>query len=91
MSIDGSDVPKWITREGFLKVGNGDSYYVLDNAYVDFQLEASDTDSIAGDILNYYLIPAGGQLPPGLTLSASGRITGFTDPRPKKGTVANGR
>jgi hypothetical protein len=80
MSVDGSDVPRWITGEGFLKVGNGDSYYVLDNAYVDFQLEAADTDSIAGDILNYYLVSAGGQLPPGLTLSASGRITGFTDP-----------
>jgi hypothetical protein len=35
---------------------------------------------IAGDQLEFYLAPRGGELPPGLTLSRSGRITGFTDP-----------
>jgi len=80
ISVDGSDIPEWITKEGFLKVGDNEAYFVLDNAYVDFQLEATDPDLNAGDILEYFLIPQGGQLPPGLTLSRSGRITGFTDP-----------
>jgi hypothetical protein len=80
ISVDGSDEPRWITNEGFLKVGNGESYYVLDNAYVDFQLEATDTDVIVGDVLEYYLVPTGGEIPPGLTLSSAGRISGFTDP-----------
>jgi hypothetical protein len=34
----------------------------------------------AGGELTYYLVPNGGSLPPGLELSSSGRITGFTEP-----------
>ncbi len=80
ISIDGSDEPFWITKEGFLNVGQGESYFVLDNARVDFQLEADDPDLTAGDSLEFYLSPMGGELPPGLTLTRDGRITGFTDP-----------
>jgi len=80
ISVDGSDVPQWITKEGFLNVGNGNSYFVLDNAYVNFHLEAIDPDINAGDELEYYLSPAGGDLPPGLSLSRDGIISGFTDP-----------
>ena len=80
ISIDGSDIPEWITPEGFLNVGNGESYFVLDNAKVDFQLEVVDPDIVAGDSLEFYVLPNSGQLPPGLSLSRSGRITGFTDP-----------
>ena len=80
IDVDGSDIPQWITREGFLNVGQGENYFVLDNSYVDFQLEATDTDLTAGDRLEYYLSPMGGQLPPGLSLNRDGRITGFTDP-----------
>ena len=80
LSVDGADMPSWLTREGFLNVGQGENYFVLDNAYVDFQLEASDTDETIGDVLEYYIVPNGGELPPGLSLSKTGRITGFTDP-----------
>jgi len=80
LSVDGADLPEWLTPEGFLNVGQGENYFVLDNALVDFQLEAEDTDEIIGDILEYYLVPNGGQLPPGLSLSRDGRIYGFTDP-----------
>lgn len=80
IAVDGSDEPEWITQEGFLKVGKGQSYYVLDNSYVNIQLEAEDTDINAGETLEYFLMPRGGQLPPGLTLSSDGVISGFTDP-----------
>lgn len=80
LTVDGSDIPYWITKEGFLKVGPGNAYYVLDNSYVEFQLEADDTDLNAGDVLEYYLVPSGGELPPGLSLSNTGLISGFTDP-----------
>ena len=80
ISVDGSDLPQWVTREGFLQVGNGDNYFVLDNEYVNFHLSAIDPDENAGDILEYYLIPSGGELPPGLSLSRDGVISGFTDP-----------
>jgi len=65
LSVDGADAPEWITEEGYLQVGNGEAYFVLDNSRVNFQLESYDTDIIAGDKLEYYLIPMGGQLPPG--------------------------
>jgi len=80
LGVDGSDQPVWLTREGFLNVGLGEAYFVLDNAQVDFQLEAADPDLIAGDTLTFYLIPNGGLLPPGLSLSNTGVISGFTDP-----------
>ena len=80
ISIDGDDAPQWITREGFLNVGPANAYYVLDNSYVNFQLEVRDPDIIAGDTIEYYLIPNGGELPPGLNLTRDGRINGYTDP-----------
>jgi len=80
LAVDGSDAPVWLTKEGFLNVGQGEAYFVLDNAKVDFQLEAYDSDVIAGDTLEFYLVPNGGLLPPGLNLSKDGRISGFTDP-----------
>lgn len=82
LSVDGSDLPEWITPESFLNVGFGDNYFALDDSEVDFQLEATDTDVVAGDVLEYYLMPNGGKLPPGLTLSKTGRIYGFTKPIP---------
>ena len=80
IAIDGADAPQWITKEGFLNIGQGEAYFVLDNSYVDYQLLAKDTDEIAGDILEYYITATSGELPPGLTLSRTGRISGFTDP-----------
>ena len=80
IAVDGSDRPIWLTNEGFLNVGPAEAYFVLDNSPVNFQLEARDTDVIAGDILEFYLIPNGGLLPPGLSLSKTGLISGFTDP-----------
>jgi hypothetical protein len=80
LSVDGEDIPAWVTKEGFLNVGAGESYFVLDNARVEFQLDATDTDLTAGDTLEYFLVPMGGELPPGLSLSRDGLISGFTDP-----------
>jgi hypothetical protein len=80
IAVDGSDQPIWLTNEGFLNVGPAEAYFVLDNSPVNFQLEARDTDVIAGDILEFYLVPNGGLLPPGLSLSKTGLISGFTDP-----------
>ena len=80
LAVDGSDRPIWLTQEGFLNVGPAEAYFVIDNAQVNFQLEARDTDLIVGDVLEFYLMPNGGILPPGLSLSKSGLISGFTDP-----------
>lgn len=80
IGVDGADNPQWITKEGFLNIGAGKDYFVLDNAYVNFQLEAYDPDTLVGEKLEYFLMPFGGELPPGLGLSSDGIISGFTDP-----------
>jgi hypothetical protein len=80
LTVDGSDAPEWLTREGFLPVGINNTFFVLDNAFVNFQLEAYDPDVIVGDVLEFYIPPGGGELPPGLSLSQEGIIRGFTDP-----------
>lgn len=78
--VDGSDAPQWLTSEGYLPVGINNTFFILDNAFVNFQLEAYDPDLNAGDNLEFYIPPGGGELPPGLALEQSGRIIGFTDP-----------
>ena len=79
-TVDGSDAPQWLTKEGYLPVGENSTFFVLDNSFVNFQLEAYDPDVIIGDTLEYYIPPNGGELPPGLTLTKTGQIIGFTDP-----------
>lgn len=56
------------------------AFFVLDSAPVEFQLQAIDSDLRAGQKLNYYIADNDGELPPGLTLSSEGLISGFVDP-----------
>ena len=89
MTIEGSDSPEFITPGGDLAL-KGSQYYVLDNTYVDFQLEAYDSDTAAGQQLTYFIESNNGQLPPGLTLDPTGRIYGVIEPalsiKPSDGT-----
>ena len=78
--INGEDEPTWITPSGALSVGPNKLYFVLDNSYVDYQLEASDVDLSAGDSLEYYIGGGDGELPPGLELTKTGKIIGKVDP-----------
>ena len=80
ITVEGADAPLWLTREGLLPVGPNSTFFVLDNDRVDFRLEALDPDIPAGDELEYYIPWNGGELPPGLSLSRDGKISGFTDP-----------
>lgn len=78
--VDGSDNPIWVTPEGLLPVNPNNLYFILDNTPVDFQLRAMDADLPAGDNINYFVADGDGELPPGLTLSLDGKITGIVDP-----------
>lgn len=78
MNVIGSDDPEWQTKSGTLQVGNPGQFFVLDSSFIDFQLEATDEDTAAGQILTYNIIS--GLLPPGLILTTDGRITGFIEP-----------
>jgi len=70
----------WTTPEGLLPVGANKHYYILDNSYIDFQLDAIDQDVPSDVYLNYHIPSYGGELPGGITLSKTGRLSGFTAP-----------
>lgn len=80
MSISGDDQPIWITASGDLPVGANQAYYIIDNSFVDFRLSAIDSDTATGQELTYFIPSGGGELPPGLIMSPSGRISGFIQP-----------
>lgn len=82
ITVEGADEPVFITDEGALPVGSSQAYFILDSSFVDFQIDVIDTDTTAGQTLKYFIASGDGELPPGLTMSDSGRITGFIDPLP---------
>lgn len=80
ITVAGEDAPEWQTPAGPLPVGTNDAYYILDSSYIDFQLVARDYDTAAGQTLRYFIASGNGELPPGLVLTASGRIVGWVQP-----------
>jgi hypothetical protein len=56
------------------------AYFVLDSSFVDFQLQAIDSDLATGVNLEFYIADGDGELPPGLTLQSDGRISGIVEP-----------
>lgn len=65
---------------GNLVLNNSPLTFVLDNTYIDFQLQAVDTDLSANDSLEFFIAQGDGELPPGLSMDSTGRITGIIDP-----------
>ena len=80
LNLEGPDNPVWVTNQGKLPVGANNQLFILDNSTVSYQLTATDIDVSAGDTLEYYIPDNGGQIPPGLTLSKTGLISGVIDP-----------
>jgi hypothetical protein len=79
-TINGADEPTWETAAGTLPIGANNQYYILDSSYVDFQLLATDFDTATGQPLKFFQSKNGGELPPGLILTESGRIVGWIQP-----------
>jgi hypothetical protein len=80
ITVQGADIPVWQTPADLLAAGNNGVYYILDSAPVDFQLEVIDTDTAAGQVLEYFVPAKGGTLPPGIQLTRDGRLVGVVDP-----------
>lgn len=80
LTVVGEDTPGWLTPQGPLAVGTNDAYYILDNSFIDFQLSTIDSDTAAGQKISFFIASDEGELPPGLILTSSGRITGFIQP-----------
>ena len=79
--INGPDEPVWQTPEDLLNAGaNGNRLFVLDSEIIDYQLEATDEDLAAGQTLEYFIANGDGELPGGIVLSKSGRLSGVIDP-----------
>ena len=67
------NIPTFITPEGQIQ-----QLYVLDQTYVSYQLDAYDLNE--SGVLNYFIASNDGNLPPGLTLSSTGLISGYIEP-----------
>lgn len=80
ITVEGADAPLILNNEGSLPVGANSSFFILDSSVIDFQIDAIDYDTAAGQTLKYFISSGDGVLPPGLTMSDSGRITGLIKP-----------
>jgi hypothetical protein len=77
ITITGPDNPVILTPAGLLDIGIYKQLYVVDDAFVNYQIEAVDSDTIAGQQLTYFITE--GTLPPGLSLTADGKIYGVVE------------
>ena len=78
--VTGADEPVWVTPPDLLPVGPNNTFYIIDSAPLDFQLIATDPDTSAGDTIEYFIQEGDGELPPGITLSKTGKLTGIVEP-----------
>lgn len=77
MIVNGGQLPTFVTPSGLLPVGLHGQKYTLGKSPVDYQLNAVDPDGLA---ITYFIDSKDGKLPPGVTLSPTGKISGIVDP-----------
>jgi hypothetical protein len=78
LDVQGSDAPVFTTASGQLQLDDSTSvglYWVIDGASVSLQMQATDSDTRAGQVLVYEIVQ--GSLPPGVTMSKTGLISGI--------------
>lgn len=77
LQIQGQDAPTFTTASGQLDLSDSTrtaNKWVLDGAYIEFQIQASDIDTASGKSLVYDIVA--GSLPPGITMTTAGLIYG---------------
>ena len=77
--LSGGQLPIIVTDPGLLPVGRFGQKFATGYSLVEYQLNAYDPD---GGELTYYIAADDGKLPPGLSLSKDGKITGLVKPIP---------
>ena len=78
LDVQGADAPTFTTAAGQLRLDDSTRvglYWVIDGSSISFQVEATDTDTEAGQSLVYEIVQ--GELPPGITVSKTGLISGI--------------
>lgn len=78
LNVQGPDKPIWSTAGGYLPAGYNGEGYVLNYEWVDINLAATAVDP-ATTPLRYYVADNSGSIPPGLTLSQEGRLSGYVN------------
>ena len=84
LDVEGADTPTFTTAAGQLQIDDSTRqglYWVLDGEKIGYQILATDTDTRAGQSLAYEVIQ--GSLPPGVTMSATGYISGIVQLLPQ--------
>jgi len=78
LDVQGADTPTFTTAAGQLQLDDSTSvglYWVIDGSSVNLQMQATDSDTEAGQSLVYEIMQ--GELPPGVTMSSTGLISGI--------------
>jgi len=78
MQVQGADSPRFVTASGALDTSDSTrarTAWVLDGSYIEYQMQAIDDDTATGQTLVYDIVS--GRLPPGVTMSTSGMISGI--------------
>ena len=78
LDVQGADKPIWSTAGGYLPAGYNGEGYILNYGWVDINLAATAVDP-SSTPLRYYLAENSGSIPPGLTLSQDGRLSGYVN------------
>lgn len=89
LDVSGVTAPIWDTPSGALPVGPTGEFYTLNKEYVDYTVRAETDILVSGNTLKYYIADNAGQLPPGLTLTQSGRIVGYVNDQLKLNSQAS--
>jgi hypothetical protein len=76
LDVSGPTEPQWLTPAGSLPVGFNSQYYAINKQVVDYQLSAEYDKLPAGQTLRFFIEDQNGELPPGLSLTESGKIVG---------------
>jgi hypothetical protein len=78
LDVNGADAPVFTTASGQLRLDDSTSvglFWVIDGSSVSLQMQATDSDTRAGQQLIYEIVQ--GTLPPGITMSKTGLISGI--------------
>tara|TARA_B000000609_G_scaffold156504_1_gene149202 strand:- start:2333 stop:4876 length:2544 start_codon:yes stop_codon:yes gene_type:complete len=95
LDVEGADAPVFTTVSGQIQIEDStraDLYWILDGEEIGYQLQVTDSDTRAGQELQFEIVQ--GSLPPGVSMSSSGYISGIvqllpTDPAQTRGGYDN--
>ena len=77
IDVKGADAPTFTTASGQLRMEDSTRvglYWIIDGSAISIQIEATDTDTAAGQKLVYEVVS--GELPPGITMNKNGLLSG---------------